>query len=132
MGKASAAKKVARAARTGGGRTARGRGSWGFPAVIAAVVLLGTAGVVYSRDQHAGKPLPEASSTYSSPPRAGVDHWHAAYGVDICGKFLAPISSQTDPVGIHTHGEGVIHVHPFKLPSGRKSFTGKNANLGAF
>src|SRR5437867_7898846 len=125
MGKASAAKKVARAARTGGGRTARGRGSWGFPAAIALVVVLGTAGVVYSRDQHPGKALPSASSADNSPPRAGVDHWHAAYGVDICGKFLSPITNTTDPIGIHTHGDGVIHTHPFRL-QGRKSFTGKN------
>ena len=131
MGKASSAKKVARAARTGGGRTARGRGSWGFPAVIATVVVLGTAGVVYSRDQHPGKALQSASSTDNSPPRIG-DHWHAAYGVDVCGKFLSPITDQTDPIGIHTHGDGVIHIHPFQLSGSRKPFTGKNANLGAF
>ncbi len=34
---------------------------------------------------------------------------------------------QTDPQGIHTHGDGVIHIHPYE-----KSAAGKNAVLGVF
>ena len=40
MGKASSAKKVARAARTGGGRTRRGTTSWVWPGLMAAVAKI--------------------------------------------------------------------------------------------
>ncbi len=57
--------------------------------------------------------------TYGTP--AGVvgpssengDHWHAAYGVNLCGVWqpLAPASEST--VGLHSHGDGLLHIHPF-------------------
>lgn len=135
MGKASSTKKVARAARAGGGSTRAGRSarSYFWPGFISVVVVLGTLGVVVSRSEKRSAAAPmSAPSRDSSPPRASVDHWHAAYGVDICGKFLSPVSDQTDPIGIHTHGDGVIHVHPFRLKGRANSFSGKNANLRAF
>lgn len=110
MGKASSAKKVARAARTGGGRTRRGSSSLLWPGLMAMVVILGTAGIVYSRDQR------QPDTTRPRPAANGVagDHWHAALGIDICGTFEPNIpDSQTDPLGIHTHGDGVVHIHPF-------------------
>lgn len=55
------------------------------------------------------------------------DHWHTAYGVYVCGEFLPGGDNGRDPVGIHTHGDGVIHVHPFT-----KAVTGGNADVGAF
>jgi hypothetical protein len=133
MGKASSAKKVARAARTGGGATRRARSGRSFlwPAFMTVVVVLGTTGVVMSRaeNQSAAAPM-SAPGRDPAPPRVG-DHWHAAYGFDICGKFAPPITDQTDPVGIHTHGDGVIHVHPFKIKKGNP-FTGRYATLTAF
>ena len=119
MGKASSNKKVARVARTGGGRTARGRGSWLWPGVLTVTVLLGTFLIVYSRDQN-------QTTVDSLPPQRG-DHWHAAYGIYLCDKFVDPILDQNDPLGIHTHGDGVVHVHPTAAAS-----SGKNANLGVF
>jgi hypothetical protein len=124
MGKASSAKKVARVARTGGGRTRRGQStSWFWPVFVGLVVVLGTAGIVYSKDQR----QPD-----NSRPRAGGsgragDHWHAAIGFDICGTFAPNISDQTDVSGIHTHGDGVVHVHPFSQVA-----AGKRATLGVF
>lgn len=103
MGKASSAKKVARAARAGGSSRSGQRRNLGFPATIALVVVLGVALVFVARnDQQA-----------SAEPVANQDHWHAAYGLYNCDQFLPPITDQTDPVGIHTHGDGVIHIHPF-------------------
>lgn len=118
MGKASTSKKVARAARTGGGRTRRGSSTSSWPIIMGLIVALGVAGIVFSKQE---------VSADTGPPRAKKDHWHAAYGVDICGKFAPPITDQTDPVGIHTHGDGVIHTHPF-----RPTVSGKHATLGAF
>lgn len=53
------------------------------------------------------------------------DHWHATYEVIICG-ILRPKLPAT-PGGIHTHGDGVIHVHPQTAAEARA-----NANLGRF
>ena len=74
------------------------------------VVMLGTLTIVQSRDARLNK-LSLAGLT--TPPVPNKDHWHVAYAVYICGKFQPPITNQTDPVGIHTHGDSVIHVHPF-------------------
>jgi hypothetical protein len=104
MGKASSAKKVARAARAGG-RGARGgqRRSLLFPATITVVCILGVSLILYARTQDKAEAL---------EPGIG-DHWHAAYGVDICGELQPPLSSGTaDPNGIHTHDDGVMHIHP--------------------
>jgi cyclophilin family peptidyl-prolyl cis-trans isomerase len=55
------------------------------------------------------------------------DHWHTAYGVYVCDHFVTPIQNINDVDGIHTHGDGLIHVHPFNSKT-----TGTNADLGAF
>ena len=118
MGKASSSKKVARAARTGGGRTKRGSASLGWPVAMALVVVLGTAGIVYSREQR----QPDTSA-----PRIG-DHWHGALGFDICGTFAANLPEpQRDASGIHTHADGLLHIEPSSATA-----TGRNARLGVF
>jgi hypothetical protein len=129
MGKASSSKKVARAAGTGGGRTNRGRTPWMYYMTIGIVAVLGIVGVYASR-QHRLQTISSAGKT--EPPRAGQDHWHVAYGIYVCdgadkGHFLPTITDQSDPSGIHTHGDGVIHVHPYT-----DAAAGKNANLGKF
>ncbi|HEX8582752.1 MAG TPA: hypothetical protein VF640_10500 [Acidimicrobiales bacterium] len=119
MGKASSAKKVARAAKAGKARRPSSR-SWSFPAAIATVLIAGVALVVVAR---AGND--EAGAT--TPPRIGLDHWHAAYGIYDCDAFLPPITDQNDPLGIHTHGDGVVHIHP---TSSRAA--GEDARFGVF
>jgi len=42
-------------------------------------------------------------------PRIG-DHWHARYEVWLCGIKQPPIP--TFPGGVHTHGDGFVHIHP--------------------
>ncbi len=123
MGKASSSKKVARAARTGGGRTRRGSSSWLWPALMAVIVVLGTAGVVYSREQRA----PDNSRPVAAGAGREGDHWHAAIGFYICGQFQPDISAAADPLGIHTHDDGIVHIHPFTSRA-----AGKNAKLGVF
>lgn len=50
-------------------------------------------------------------------------HWHAAYVVRICNDVLDPFESDQDPLGIHTHGDGLIHVHPFYEEAGYEDAT---------
>ena len=119
MGKASSNKKVARAAKAGGGRArAAGERNIVFPVALVLVVLLGTALVVYARDNRSSETL--------EPPLLS-DHWHSAYGFYVCDEFLPHLPEFTAPqnAGTHTHGDGLIHIHPFS-----SSRTGQNATLG--
>jgi hypothetical protein len=116
MGRASSSKKVARAARAAG-RPGAGR-NWLWPAAVVVLVALGVTLVVISRD-------PESAE--ASAPTFG-DHWHAAYGVSTCGEFVAPLADQNgDANGIHTHEDGLIHIHPTSTQA-----TGDNATLSVF
>jgi hypothetical protein len=117
MGKASSSKKVARVARTGGGRTARGSRNWLWPVLMGIVIVAGVVGVAFSRDQ--------SQATVIHPTMG--DHWHAAYGFDICGSFLPDLPQPPNLIGIHTHGDGVLHIEPQVSAD-----TGKSATLGRF
>jgi hypothetical protein len=119
MGKASSNKKVARAAKAGGGRArAAGERNIIFPMALAAVVILGTLLVVYARAERSAEAL--------QAPLAFEDHWHSAYGIYICDEFVPDLPEFTAPQngGNHTHGDGLIHVHPFS-----PARSGENATL---
>jgi hypothetical protein len=119
MGKASSNKKVARAAKAGGGRArAAGERNILFPAALAAVVILGTLLVVYAREERTAEAL--------EAPLAFEDHWHSAYGIYVCDTFEPDLPEFTAPQngGNHTHGDGLIHVHPFS-----PARAGENATL---
>ncbi len=110
MGKASSAKKVARAARAGGKTSKRERPKLAFPAAVFAVIVLGSLLVVFGRTSRSN------SAAADVAPVLNKDHWHAAYGIYVCDKFNSPLvdlPNKPDTNGIHTHGEGVIHIHPF-------------------
>jgi hypothetical protein len=128
MGKASSAKKVARAARAGGSRRPGQRRALGFPIVVFSVVVLGTLLVLFARNSREVNAAPRSGA-------AGVDadHWHAAFGLSFCGEFQYDtegtrlVDVGADTLGIHTHGDGVIHIHPFLDSAG-----GRNARMGIF
>jgi hypothetical protein len=130
MASSSSAKKVARvAARSGGGPTPAKQSNWLFPVAIVAIVLLGVGIVAFARNTYGG------TSGDNSHPQAQLgqddstfDHWHAAFAVNVCGKELPPVpQKEPDPLGIHTHADGLIHIHPFSTRS-----AGKNATMKRF
>jgi hypothetical protein len=118
MGKASSSKKVARAARAGGRSASTGQRNLLFPGVVGAIVLVGVALVAFAAN--------DRKSEADVPPVLG-DHWHAAVGVYVCGEFLPATAEFENETGIHTHGDGVIHIHPFTANA-----TGENATLGVY
>lgn len=61
----------------------------------------------------------------SGQPRIG-DHWRASYLIVIYGKRLPTFPVET-PGGVHTHGDGLIDIHP-ETPSEE----GRGANLARF
>jgi hypothetical protein len=116
MGRASSAKKVARANKAA--RRPGTRRSFAWPVTITGVVTLGVVLLVFTLRQ------PEPAVVH---PVLG-EHWHAAYGIDNCGTFIAPLVDLTqDQTGIHTHGDGLIHLHPFS-----SAVSGHNANLAVW
>lgn len=119
MGKASSSKKVARAARAGGRVSTGQPRSLLFPGVLALVVLLGVSLVVYAREDR-------RSDDLGGVPQIG-DHIHQAISVYACGEFLPTLPEFESPVGIHTHADGVIHIHPFSQLG-----VGANATLGRY
>jgi hypothetical protein len=109
-------------------------GSFGWNVGIAVVAILGVAllavTVINRRDEAVAAPRAGNPAT----GEAG-DHWHASLDVYVCNQWLsipAPEfhSKAENPdvnVGIHSHGDGLIHIHPFN-----SSESGKNATLGRF
>ena len=93
MGKASSAKKVARAARAGGRRSGTRR-QLGFPVAIGAVIILGLLLVTFARQSN------QAAADSENHPKRG-EHWHAAYGIFICDRFVTNVADkgQDDPLG---------------------------------
>jgi hypothetical protein len=119
MGKASSSKKVARAARAGGRVSSGQPRSLLFPGVLALIVVLGVSLVVYARNDR-------NKDDIDGTPQLS-DHIHQAFGVNVCGEWKTDIPEFESPVGIHTHGDGVLHVHPFSQLG-----VGSNATLGRF
>ena len=122
MARGDSARKVARAARAGSSGGSSGeRRRVGFPVAMAVVVVLGVLLVGWARSNR------EATSA----PRLG-DHWHSVYDIYVCqtehaGTWRSKVVVEQDPDGIHTHGDGLIHIHPFNSLA-----TGDSASLGKF
>lgn len=106
-----------------------------FPLAVAAVLVLGLALITYARASR-----PDADD---SPPQPGVDHWHWAYGFQLCrdepNLIFAGSREQFDSAGnivgdedfirtgVHSHDDGVIHWHPYTVVA-----SGNRARLGLF
>lgn len=127
----SSTKKAARLAQKGKGQKVRFQGGTLFPMVVALVVVLGMALVVYARQS---RPAADASSPTIN------DHWHHSYGFFICGEWVQlegdgeardangrPTNVEYARTGIHSHDDGLIHWHPFSSAS-----VGTRADLGVF
>ncbi len=133
MATSSSASKVAKLAQKGKGKKVRFQGGTVFPAVIVGVLVLLLPLVVYARQSRPGPG--EGAPTIN-------DHWHAAFGTYICdenGLLELPVltgaleDEGTDSfnkyqrTGVHSHGDGVMHWHPFTGAA-----TGTNAKLKVF
>lgn len=118
MGKASSAKKIARAERAGATTGPSERREIGFPALVIAIIIVGLGLVVWARTTRDAQPSPTLQ-----------DHWHSAYSIYDCASdsFLEPFQSEFDPEGIHSHGDSLIHIHPFS-----DGVTGKKAVMRIF
>ena len=129
MPSSDSARKVARAAAkgSGGGKAAK-QNVWLFPLIIVVIIAIGIGLVSFARGENS------STSSNDTPPRARLDetspfdHWHAAFAVNICGDELPPLyDAGPDLLGVHTHEDGLIHIHPFSTRA-----AGKRATLKRF
>lgn len=87
---------------------------------IGVIVVVGVLLIAVSRSDR----------TASASPTVG-EHWHAQLAVNVCGEFQDPapefeVSTDGERVGVHTHGDGFIHIHPFtSAESGNKATVGR-------
>jgi hypothetical protein len=106
-------------------RPKRRGGSMMWSVLTAVIVVVGVALVVWS--------VADRKDASATPPKLG-DHWHSYLGVNVCGEWLVdapefhPRAGEAGVnAGLHSHGDGLIHVHPFGSDE-----TGDNATVGRF
>lgn len=111
MGKASRKKDPRRARQRKPGATA-------FGLVLTAVAVVGVVGIALSRTGEDSRP--------SVGPAIG-EHYHAALGVNVCGEWKPSTLQYESAAGIHSHGDGFMHLHPFS-----NAGSGKKASVGFY
>ena len=120
-----AVRRAARTAEQSGAAKRFRRPRLGFPAVIAIIIVLGVALVTFAANNR----------ETAARPRQNEDHWHSPYAVWDCVNggtaddpiFEPAFQSSRDEEGIHSHQDGVIHIHPFFDRT-----AGRNAQVRAF
>ena len=103
-----------------------------FYGTLVLVIVLAVLGAIFLRPSSSpGQKPPRAPDPKTGQPG---DHWYTAFGVSICGEWLPnPPTFETaagNPnvrVGLNTHGDGYVHVHPDD-----PSEAGTHATLGLF
>lgn len=122
MSKDSTTKKIQRVQRAGTTKVAGQRRPLGFPLAVFAIIVVGSVLVWLARDARVGQA--------GEAPIVG-DHWHYGYGSYHCDSYPEGLQKLPDgpgdPFGIHTHADGLIHIHPFSA-----TVTGKNATFAQF
>jgi hypothetical protein len=123
------------------GGVAKGKQGLTIALSVAVIAFAAGAGVVIARSTKdtstsATSSFVDSSSSFESsvssaddtPPRAHRDHFHAVYAIDICGTEQPPLDDVgSDAHGIHTHGDSLIHIHPFD-----ETASGARATLSVF
>ncbi|HXY92240.1 MAG TPA: hypothetical protein VEP49_07180 [Acidimicrobiia bacterium] len=109
---------------------------------IGVVVIIFVVAIVVARSggsANGGGGPPRAANPDTGEPG---DHWHTYLGVNICGQWLPPVPAFEQPVGspagtqaagIHSHGDGLIHTHPYvESEEGTNATVGKYAHYGGW
>lgn len=132
MARDSFGSKVARAARTGGGRPGGPRTLNTFHIAFIVIIVIGIALVTYSRSEALN------GTVANSTPPTTKQTWYAALDFDVCGTILPNLpanpnlyskkSPSTSPsLGFYTTGNGLITIHPLN-----HNQAGNNATLNKF
>ena len=88
----------------------------GWTIATVAVVMVGVVGIALAR----------SGSKSGGSPEIG-EHWHAYLGVNVCGSWLPAAPEYESTAGIHSHGDGLMHIHPSSSAA-----AGDNATVARF
>ena len=108
-------------------------GSMGWNVAIATVVVIGIVAIVLTRSGSTDNLSNSRPLAANQTTGVAGDHWHTYLGVNICGEWLNPApafekafesQSAAANAGIHSHGDGLMHIHPFSSAA-----AGKNASI---
>ena len=115
-------------------RNRRKRSSGWFYSVMTVLVIGGIAMVYFLGFTAKTNAAGEAPRPIDPSTGQFVDHWHEAIAVNYCGTWEGPpptfetvANNPNVRAGIHTHGDGFIHIHPYTL-----SESGSHATFGRF
>lgn len=103
------------------------QGAGWFLPVIFLVCVVGIGSVLFLANNRESN---RAVAPLVPVPSLGIegDHWHQAFAIYACDSFLPDIPQEIpSSEGIHTHGDGLLHIHPFSV-----SASGNNATIGAY
>jgi hypothetical protein len=112
-------------------RPKRRGGSMVWTVATVVIVVVGVLLVVFS--------YADRQNTADAAPIIG-DHWHAFLGVNVCGTWL-PNAPAFEPranepgvnAGLHSHGDGLMHIHPFSTDeAGTKATVGRFITYGGW
>jgi hypothetical protein len=93
---------------------------------VAAAAFVGVLLLAVGGSNDTEVPNPDDVPAADRPARG--DHWHAAIGFYVCDGFVGPFpDAKQDALGIHSHRDGLIHIHPFV-----EEGAGANATLDKF
>lgn len=120
MGKASSAKKIKRVQQAGVSRAPGQRRNLGYPALIIAILVVGSLLVFFARG--------EKESSVGDAPVLDQDNWYAAFAIDLCGEIQEnPTNVGPNELGIDANADGLIHIQPFSPDA-----AGDNARFGLY
>jgi len=101
----------------------------GSIALIVSVVLVVAVGsAVTGNDDRDGDVATPPRPVRSQERPTTTDHWHSAFSVYVCDDWSDPLEDvYPNTTGVHTHGDGVVHIHPFEA-----EFSGRHATVGLY
>jgi hypothetical protein len=112
-------------------RPKRRGGSTMWTVITAVIVIVGISLIVVTKMDN--------DNEAAAAPAIG-QHWHAFLGVDVCGTWL-PNAPEFEPranepgvrAGLHSHGDGLMHIHPFSSDeAGDKATVGRFLEYGGW
>ena len=123
MAKSAAGKWVSRVGASGGGKAYKKTRPGNYYGVLAVIVVLGLASVIFARYEYQNPPAAKGGT----PPTIGTT-WYSALAIEACGKtlpYLAP--NPTNKGGFHVAPLNVIKVSPVSAAD-----AGDNATVSQF
>jgi hypothetical protein len=91
-----------------------------FTIVVILIMTVGVAGIVLTVSNDDGPSAETAGAKIG-------DHWHATLGVNMCGTWQGNLPPYEAATGVHSHGDGFMHIHPFSA-----SGAGTRAKISLF